>query len=374
MRLTLVISHLQAGGAERVMAILANAWVDAGVHVNVVTQLGVPGVAPFYSLREKVGIRALDFAEIGRRAFPKTGKIQQILALRRALIDSAPDIIVSFMDTVNIRTAIATIGTGIPVVVCEHCDPNVRGIGVSWEWLRQRLYPRMAAVVTPTASGMTFFSGDIRARLGRVIANPVVAPDLHHVPTPRSAGNGTVIAVGRLSEVKGHDRLITAFADVAQRHPGWRLVIYGEGPERARLESLVMRLGVGAQVFLPGTTEDVYGALSNADIFAMSSYTEGFPMGLAEAMATGLPCVSFDCPTGPRELIRDGVDGLLVANGDVRALTSAISKLIDDESLRQRLGENAREIQQRFSLDSVLTQWQTLFDEILDRATVKATA
>lgn len=365
LNLTLVISDLQAGGAERVMSILANAWAASGHRVRFVVQFGTAATPPFYPLRPDVQVERLDFLGIGQSSVPKTGKVRQLLAMRRAILDAKPDIVLSFMDTVNVRAMLSTLGTGVPVIVTERTDPHVRALSAVWTFLRARLYPRASAVVAQSAEALSFFAEEIR-RTGFVVPNPVLPLPIESSATQDGSRVGrTLIALGRLHEVKGFDRLIVAFGNLASRHPDWTLSIWGEGPQRASLEKQIAASRLQGRVILHGQTTAPHRHLRDADLYVMTSQTEGFPMSLGEAMASGLACVSFDCPSGPRQLIRHGIDGLLVANGDVDALTETLSKMMDDDQLRARLGERAREVIERFSLDRILALWDQVFDAAL---------
>jgi glycosyltransferase involved in cell wall biosynthesis len=197
-------------------------------------------------------------------------------------------------------------------------------------------------------------------------------PALHVIPnaTPdlggrRSDGSArTVIAAGRLTRQKGFARLIAAFAPVVAAHPDWRLEIYGRGPRRKRLQRRIDNLGLAGNVTLAGPVEDIGAAMAAASIFALSSRFEGFPMVLLEAMSVGLPVVSFDCPTGPREIVEDRRNGLLVRRGDVGALAEALVEMIDDEELRRRCSEGAVRTAERYSLDAIGPRWDQLISEL----------
>jgi len=194
-----------------------------------------------------------------------------------------------------------------------------------------------------------------------VVPNPVVLP-----PGVTADRRGTrLVAVGRLVPQKGFDLLLEAFARIAATHRDWHLTIWGEGPERPALVAQRDALGLKDRVTLPGTSSTPGEWLTTADAFVLSSRYEGWGNVLAEAMAAGLPVVSFDCPFGPGDMITDGVDGLLVPDGDVDGLSAALSRLMSDGALRERLGEAARQSSRRHSGARIMTLW----DGIIRQAT-----
>jgi GalNAc-alpha-(1->4)-GalNAc-alpha-(1->3)-diNAcBac-PP-undecaprenol alpha-1,4-N-acetyl-D-galactosaminyltransferase len=357
-RIAFVIWDMREGGAQRVMAILANHWAARAWHIDLFT-LDPPARESVYHLAAEVERHPLEAVApgrargLGRLSTSATGR------LRRALRAAQPDVVVSFLPGPNLRALAATLGLGIPVIVNDHCDPHVRPLPRSREVLRRLLYPGAAAVVAVTETAMAFYPPAVRAR-GCVIANPVLAPPPAGPGCPAPGTNRAVVSMGRLHEVKGFERLIAAFACVAPDHPEWSLVIWGDGEARPSLEAEVRRLGLAGRVHLPGRTDCPADALRRGDIFAMSSRTEGFPVALCEAMACGLPAVSFDCPSGPRHVVRDGVDGVLVPDGDVPALGAALDRLMTDEGERRRLASRAPDVLARFGADSVIARWEQL--------------
>jgi len=173
-----------------------------------------------------------------------------------------------------------------------------------------------------------------------------------------------VVAAGRLNAQKGFDRLIPAFAPVAAAHPEWRLRIYGSGPARAELRALILRHGLHNHVQLMGQARRLGEAYAGASLFALSSRFEGFGMVIVEAMSKGLPVVSFDCPRGPAEIIRDGIDGTLVPDGDVPGLSRALLALVEDADRRRAYGAAALENARRFEPGPVAERWALLLGRL----------
>ncbi len=366
MRLTLVISSLAIGGAERNTWIVANHWADHGHDVSLLT-LDDGAQPPGYPLDARVHHRALDLAKESSNALAGIrNNVRRVVRLRSAIRKSAPDCVVSFIDQTNVLTLLATRGAGVPVVVSECVDPYSHRIGRPWRWLRALLYRRATAVQAPTRVILDRFSRSVRAR-GIVIPYPVLAAACPAGGDGERTMTRSLVSVGRLTGQKGFDLLLPAFARAGRRHDSWRLTIMGEGPLRRDLESVCERLGLTDRVRFVGKVTDPAVYFHTADLFVAASRYEGFPNALCEAMACGLPVIAMDCPSGPREIIRHGTDGLLVDNGDVEALAEAMSRLMSDDAERARLGARAVEVTERFALPRIMGLW----DELLATA-VKA--
>ena len=178
-----------------------------------------------------------------------------------------------------------------------------------------------------------------------------------------------VVTIGRYAYQKGYDLLLQAWAEISrirdlENGEEWTLDIFGQG-DQADYRQLMTELGIDTDCcHLNGPIEDVVKVYQDSSIFVLSSRFEGFGMVLVEAMACGLPVVSFDCPAGPDEIITDGVDGLLVPSGDVHALAEKLMVLISDENLRRRLGQQARQTAQRYDMATLADQWKTLFEKV----------
>lgn len=347
------------------MVTLANAWAERGWPVTLVT-FDDGRTKPFYWLHPSIAWQPLGVARPSRSMVDAIrNNLRRLRRVRHAIAASTPEVTISFLDQTNILVLTATRGLKVPVVVAEHIDPAQQPLGRIWGALRRWRYPRAAAVVVLTKSARDYFPANIQRRT-RIIPNPIVVDAPERLPSRETEANSgfILIAAGRLIEQKGFDLLLRAFGEIAPRHPVWSLTIYGEGPQRSELERLRDELGLRSSVCLLGPTRRLHQELAAADLFVLSSRYEGFPMVLCEAMAVGLPVVSFDCPSGPREIVRDGVDGLLVPRQDVPALAAALDRLMGNCDERSRLAACAPEVLDRFGRDRVLQEWDRLFAEV----------
>ncbi|TDD47219.1 glycosyltransferase family 4 protein [Nonomuraea terrae] len=240
-------------------------------------------------------------------------------------------------------------------VAQEHMNLSAYPVTIRREIARH--YGRFDAVTVLTRGN--------RAEYERLLpGTPIV-----HIPNavPRTRGtrsqqvNPVVVAAGRLVPQKGFDLLIKAFAQVVAEHPEWRLRVFGTGPRRGELAGLVQRHGLGRNVSLPGRTRRLEQEMAGASVYALSSRFEGLPMVMIEAMAHALPVVAFDCPTGPGDVLTDGVDGVLVPPGDVDGLAAALNRVIADRELRMRLGAAAAETAKLYAAERVMPLWEQLF-------------
>ncbi len=369
MRIAFVIDGLGAGGAQRVLVNMANYWAQKRHAIEILT-LEPKGMAPFYQLDESVVYRPLSETRDSNSSIEYlTNNLRRTRVMRKAIRRSAPDVVISLVDRMNVLALLASIGLGIPVVVCEHSDPaqhQIGGRGI--ELLRELLYRRADSVVMLTKTALSYFGPGIRRR-GVVMPNWISLPTKAEGAASGRTCHHKVISVGRLSEEKGFDFLIQAFAKVRPEFPVWSLTIWGEGEQRTKLEVLRDRLGLRECVQLPGVTKVPFKEMTESDLFVSSSRYEGFPMVVLEAMACNLPVVAFDCPSGNREIIRHEVDGLLVPPQDVDALAGAMSRLMGNAALRNQLAKRAGEVVQRFDTEKVMAQWEELLGKILCSST-----
>lgn len=357
MRITLVISSLGGGGAERVLTTLANYWADIGWTVTIVT-IADDAVQTEYPLDPRVNVSRLSMHKPSpslRHAV--MNNLDRLRALRRAIRDSEPDGIIAFITTNNVLARIATLGSRTPLIASERVVYRRPDIPMAWRALRPVCYALSTALVLQTPDSVVDVPRLLRPKV-RVIPNPV-PPGPPRIERPASERK-RLVAMGRLSSEKGFDLLLEAFAKLAPMHPDWDLTIWGQGELHDELTRHRDALGLAERVRLPGATRTPREKLAESDLFVLSSRYEGFPNALCEAMATGLPVVSYACRVGPSTIVTNEVDGILVPAEDVDALAAALSRLMSDEALRCRLGAEAVSIVDRFSLPNVASQWEAL--------------
>ncbi len=365
MKVTLVIYGLGGGGAERVMSIVANYWVSQGWDVTLIL-LVPPTKPPFYPLDDRIKLQPLGVAGDSANLLAAIGNNwQRVSVLRQAIIASKPDVVISFMNSVNVYTIAACAMLNIPTIVSEHIYPGANDANKIWQFIMKWAYRYADLVTVLTQNALPFYPAAKGYRT-IVMPNPVTTPDPVK-DTARLLSNPSLIAIGKFHRQKGFDLLLAAFHKLQPKYPEWQLTILGEGALRSELEDLRSQLQLTDCVHLPGLVTNVREYLSQADLFVMPSRFEGFPMALCEAMACGLPVLCADCLSGPRDIIEDGFNGVLVKTEDVDALVAGLDALMSDPARRQQLAQNAPQILDRFGLEQVMGIWQDAIDRVIAR-------
>lgn len=355
------LNSLQQGGAERVVSNLANRFAKEGYEVVIATEWY--GTDEF-ALDQKVRRVHVGLTKEDENRSRISKMLRRIWYLRRFMKKEKPDVVVAFTRGVLYRALAAGIGTGIPVVISVRTDP-VGHYDKKADKLRiPLLFPHAAGCVFQTEGAKAFFAPYLQEN-SRIILNPL-NPKYIGVPEP-AVRTKDVVQSGRLVDFKNQPMLIRAFLKVHEKHPDYTLKIYGPDSKdgtKEILESIIHENHAEDFVKLMGGSNTLEKDLADAALYAFSSDWEGLPNALMEAMALGLPVVSTDCPCGgPKTLIEDGVNGLLVPIMDEKAMTDGILRLIEDRELAERLGREARKISERANEDAVFEQWQTYLQE-----------
>ena len=368
MNLVVFIHSLGRGGAERVTVNLANYLADEGWKITIVTLADAR--RDCYELHRSIHRVMLNLDEESANPLVAiANNVRRIHALRTVLREIRPHAALGMMNTASVLLLFASRGLGIVNIGAERANPSTARLGKAWSWLRSFAYRRLHALVALTPDAADWLERHAGARNIVVIPNAVVWPLPDQAPRvdPDAVGISArkrLMAVGRLAPVKGFDNLLAAFSLIAASHADWELVIVGEGPQRTALQSQIDSAGLTGQVILAGEVGNLSDWYRRAHLFALSSRHEGFPNVLLEAMAHGLACVSFDCEAGPRNIIRDGVDGLLVKDQDVGALAAALGRLMDDRDSRTLYANRAVEVRERFEMSRILGLWRDLIKSL----------
>ncbi|HWQ97066.1 MAG TPA: glycosyltransferase family 4 protein [Clostridia bacterium] len=359
MKKLMIVTHkMSGGGCERVIAQLLNCFARDGIECKLVTECGVPS---FYDLPESVEQIYLTFDQnLPARKIPKAYR-----KLRKLVKQERPDVVLAMPEKVNVWTVLYLLGTGVPVVVSERNDPHRHPESRVKRILRRLVYPFARGFIFQTKDASKYFSRAIQKR-GVVLDNPL---DTTRIPAPHAGERKrNVVAAGRLHEQKNFDLLIRAFARFYKTHHDYSLILYGEGPEKEKLQKLASSLGIAGAVELAGQSKTLLNDINDSGLFVLSSDYEGMPNVLIEAMACGLACIATDCPIGGvRSLLTSGENGLLIPVGDEDALLEALTKLADDESYAAWLGQHAAAIRSRLDETKVAKQWQEYLERVATR-------
>lgn len=376
MRIAYCMSCLcSSGGVDRVVSVKANYLADVlGYEVAIITT-DQRGREPFFELSPKIKIidLGINYAHTNRTAIGKLYNStlkRKIHAARleKALADFSPDI--SIAVTRRELPILYRLRSGGVKIAERHMNKNFRLLDEphtpAWmfrRWLvhrEERWVSCYRCCVTQTEQDRAYWANYENIV---VIPNPVtVTPDsVHH------HSHKQVLAVGHLRYEKGYDRLIKAWALVSKHHPEWILSIVGSFDDTAevrRLRQIIKSLKLTTVQLLPPSNDILY-FYANSSVLVLTSRYEGMPLVLLEAMACGLPCLAFDCPCGPRDIITNGVDGILVKNNDIATFAEELKRLLESKKLRHQLGANGPSKAEQFSLPVVMQRWDALFTSLL---------
>ena len=367
MRIALLTSSLNAGGAERVASTLASAWTQAGHDVLLLPTFSGGG-RPFYTVDPGVTVTYLaNLVKGNGGGYSRIlGYAQRLRALRSQIRQFKPNFVVSFLPNVNVAAIISTVGLEIPIIICERRNPANQKTPWIWEFLCRTLYRFADMVIVQTKDAARDIL-DCYPALNkvRVVPNPIPTEIGQIVRQTGKTNVKIIVSISRLVPEKQIDHAIIAFSTIAEKYPEWRLHIYGEGPDHEQLECLIRQLGMTNRIALKGNTKEPWQVMAKADLFVMTSRCEGFPNALLEAMAVGLPCLVYDCKSGPKEITRRGQDAVLIPVNDTEALQTQLDRLLSDNKLRAQMSKRAQaSVYSRYNTENVLQIWDQLFNEL----------
>ena len=366
------------GGADRVIAEKANWLAEHGNEIAIVTDTQL-GREPVFPLSPKVKLidLAIDFSKEYGHSFPV--RIWMYYKLMRQyrkkmtvlLMSEHPDIVISTLGRdisfiTKIKDGSKKMGEAHTTKhfirnfhLLENKNFLLKFLTKYFRWNMDRQVKRLDALVVLTNQD--------KEDWGHLLPVYVIPNSYPFYPeTPSTCENKQAIIVGRYNSAKGYNYLIDAWRDVYKKYPDWIINIFGSGEYDNKVRKQINDYGLQDVVIMNNPTDNIMEEYLKSSIYVMSSVFEGFAMVLLEAMACGLPCVSFDCPYGPRNVITDGEDGFLVDYLNSKALADSICKLIENEALRKQMGKNGRNNVLRYSRESIMPQWISLFESITE--------
>ena len=350
---------MRQGGVERVIHILSNYFVSKFNYSVEIINYNKKTEIDYYKYGENIKVTNLEiFKKSKNPALKYLNKRNGIKKLKKYLLENEYDIILSMAAVTNILLAKISKDLKSRIIGTEHTQYN--GHSLKTMIRRKLYYKRLDELVVLTDEDYERYKKYFGKTLKIAkIYNPVSEKfkfNRYNLETKK------ILTAGRLSHIKGFDMLIKSMPKVIKRYPEWKLEIIGEGSEHKALENEIKKEKMENSICIKGFVNNLEEIMDEFSFFVMSSRNEGFGLVLAEAQAKGLPTVSFDCKTGPGEIINNGKDGILVEAENVEKLSDAIIKMIEKDKDRIEMSKNAVENARRFSIDKICAQWKELLE------------
>lgn len=361
MKILFCIDSMTSGGAERVIANLANYLVKDKNDITILTLLQRESS---YELDSRVKYHSLKIREGKKKTFDK---IKSIFENRKKyfeyLKDNPQDIVIAFLPRACYYSAMVCKSMNIKLIISERNDPKSVYNNLLKKIITKYLYAKADGFVFQTKMASRYFSKKIRKR-SVIISNPVNDKFLIEPYSGKRKKN--IVSVGRLTEQKNQILLIEAFNKIHKKYNDYRLIIYGDGPLRFELERKINEYNLSDKVFLPGISKNILKDIYEASIFVLSSDYEGMPNALMEALALGIPSVSTDCPCGgPQELINNNEDGLLVTPGNCKELTEALELLINDKEKCNEFSKKSNAKMKKYNVKLINKKWISIINDVV---------
>ena len=348
------VHSLNKGGAERVVVTLVD-YLKKNYDITILTDI-IDETE--YILPE--GVQRIVIGECKGKF--GVGRFKRLFKIRNYCKLITPDVCIAFMISCALRLISANRFNKLPIIVSVRSNPNYEYSKKAQMTNINKKFALASKVVCQTEYQKDCFDEKVQ-RIATVIKNPI-SSEFKKIETVESKKK--IVSVGRLYDYKNQKMLIQAFAQFEKKYSDYVLVIYGEGPYRNELEREIENVSLKNKIFLPGESKHVAQDISDAEVFVLSSNTEGMPNALMEAMAVGLACISTDCPCGgPRSLIRHRENGLLCEMNDVAQLAAYMEELTQNKDYRKMLGENAKKIIEECSIDTISSEWERVIQEVL---------
>ena len=352
------INAIHEGGAERVIIQLAHHFAQSGYRSILVTSF-IDDIE--YDVPSDVIRLSLEQKQIQQSKFKRN--YSRIKKLRKICKNEKPVCLISFMAEANFRAIIACMGLSTKCITSVRNDPNMEYAGKLGYFIGKFILPLSDGCVFQTEAAKEWFPNKLKAK-SKIIFN-AVDPSFFQVERKPQKN---IVTLGRLCLQKNHKLLIKAFSMIKDKYSEWNLLIYGIGDQEYNLNKLIKKLKLDNRVFLEGLTNDSQKVLSEAGIFVLSSDYEGLPNSLIEAMVVGVPSISTDCPCGgPKMIIKDKENGLLVPINDEVRMAEALDRLLNDYDYAEKLGLRAHIDSKVFNPKYIFEDWKFFVEDIINK-------
>lgn len=360
-KLMLFIPRMGNGGAERVMATIANYFVNKNNEVLLVT---LTDTESFYDLDDRVKVIAAEYKinktnKVLRTADLLLNGIKSLFYFKKQVNSWKPDYVISFLTHTNLIATIVKLFNGkFNLIVSERAEPNERGLVT--KYATKFLYGKANFIVCQSEKVKIFFKNTNDDKLV-VIENPL---NIDSLPlTKPEIRKKKIVGVGRLFEQKNFELLINSFSDIESKFPDYELEIYGDGHLKSALQQQIVNLNLQHKIFLQGVKKNVMKEIYDYELFVMSSNFEGFPNALIEAMASGLPVISTDFSTGVAKDLIDDNNGIVVPVNDRKALANAMEVILANDDVRSEMSKNNWELRNKLTPEKIMTKWESILDD-----------
>ena len=354
MKIHFIISSLKGNGAERVLVKIADALVRKGFDISILTFNDEED----YKLNNDINRIRLHGGSF------KNHTIRSIINLIKyyRFKKNRPDIAISFITQTSFISIIAAKLYGIKIIASEH-NSYLRNIMRTDLFTKKYVYRFADKLVVLTSFDLPYYR-KYKANV-MVIPNPCSFEPIENTNQNREK---VILVVGDLNRyrVKGFDRILYILKPLFKKHPEWKLKILGKGDRGMKfLTEEIKKLDLNQNVELSGFKKNIHEIMQVSEIFALPSQYEGLPMVLIEAMSQGMACIAYDCVTGPRDIINDNVDGILIEDQNETKMREGLDELMSNPDLRNKLRQESIHSIERYDVEKVVTEWINLFDEIL---------
>lgn len=354
MKIDFIINSLTGGGAERVMTTLANGFSETSKEIKLITF----NESEAYELNNLVKRIKLHEGRFKNHILRSTLNLFKFYFKKK----NRPDLIVSFMPDTNLISICVAKIFRIKIIISEHNNHLANPSNKS-KWIRKYFYRYANATTVLTNFDVNYFES-MGAKV-TVLPNPILLPK---AITKYNLRNKNILVAGSLKryDVKGFDSLLYLIEPVLKSNLDWTLTIAGSGESGTTvLKKITHKLKLEKQVIFTGFCKNIQELMQNSQIYVLASKYEGLPMVLMEALSNGMACISYDCVSGPRDLIEDKKNGLLIDNQNKEAMQDGIRQLINNYNLRETLAQQAPQSVTKYSLENILTQWELLIESIV---------